>query len=206
MRDLVCARITLFNARRGGEPARLLLEELAAAFTDAWICKRNLELLSPVKKKIADKLKITYQSGKSQNHLVPINIPEDTIKALKMLADPKRRTDVGINELNQYVFASYQDSLNHICGSLIISLLCDKAGVKNKTTVTATGQRHRVSTLFASYDMSEKEQQLLYSDMGHSKDMNEQVYQAPQALMEIAKIGKNLQKVDQGKKYLSYQD
>ena len=123
-----------------------------------------------------------------------------------MLAHPKRRMDVGINELNQYVLASSQASLNHICGSLIISLLCDKAGVKNKTTLTATGQRHRVSTLFASYDMPEKERQLFYSHMGHSKDMNEQVYQAPQALMEISKIGKNLQKIDQGNKYLSYQD
>ena len=197
LRDLVCARLTLFNAR-------LLLEELAEAFTEAWICKRNLELLSPVEKKIANKFNITYQSGKGQNHLVPIIIPEDTIKALKILADTKRRTDVGINSLNQYMFASSQDSLSHICGSLIISLLCDKAGVTNKITLTATGQRHRVSTLFASYDMPEKERQLFYSHIGHSKHMNEQVYQAPQALMEIAKIGKNLQKIDEGKKYLSY--
>ena len=66
-RDLVCARLTLFNVRRGVEPARLLLEEFDEVFTDEWIDQRNLELLSPVEKKIAEKLKITYQSGNGQS-------------------------------------------------------------------------------------------------------------------------------------------
>lgn len=30
LRDIACARLTLFNARRGGEPARLSIAELAA--------------------------------------------------------------------------------------------------------------------------------------------------------------------------------
>ena len=40
--------------------------------------------------------------------------------------------------------------------------------------------------------------------MGHSKEMNEQVYQAPQALMEITRLGRKLQNIDEGKKFLPF--
>ena len=76
------------------------------------------------------KFKIAYQSGKGTNHLVPILIPEDTLAAVMILIDPVRRTEVGINSLNKYVFANTQGSNNHICGSQVMSLLCDKANVK----------------------------------------------------------------------------
>lgn len=36
LRDLVVSRLTLFNARRGGEPSRLLLEEWNDALNDVW--------------------------------------------------------------------------------------------------------------------------------------------------------------------------
>ena len=43
MRDLVVARLTLFNARRGGEPSRLLLSEWNEAKNENWINKTMLK-------------------------------------------------------------------------------------------------------------------------------------------------------------------
>ena len=198
LRDACCVRLTLFNGRRGGEPARLLLEELHDALNDEWINKQSLELLEPVERKYVTKFKITYQSGKGTNHLVPILIPEDTLAAIMFLIDPVRRTEVGINSSNKYVFANSQGSNNHICGSQVMSLLCDKANVKDKSTLTATAQRHRVSTMFAAFDLPENERNLFYTHMGHSKEMNEQVYQAPQALKEVTILGRKLTSIDNG--------
>lgn len=42
LRDAVSARSTLFNARRGGEPARLLSSEWKDAKTGVWIDQRRV--------------------------------------------------------------------------------------------------------------------------------------------------------------------
>ena len=40
--------------------------------------------------------------------------------------------------------------------------------------------------------------------MGHSESINQQVYQAPLALVEVTKIGKHLLEIDQGEYYYCY--
>ena len=129
---------------------------------------------------------------------MPVIIPSDLVPGLKILSDPIIRKDVGINKDNIFVFPSTQLSEKRIEGNVAISNVCDKAKVVNKTTMTATSQRHNVSTIFATLDMPEKERELFLSHMGHSKKMNEDIYQAPAALMRIAKIGKRLQSIDEG--------
>merc|ERR1712102_89270 len=37
MRNLIVSRLTMFNARRGGEPARLTLQEWEEAANDSWV-------------------------------------------------------------------------------------------------------------------------------------------------------------------------
>ena len=65
LRNLVCARLTLFNARRGGEPPRLFLAEWEDADSSAWISQHHLSALEDeIDRKLAKNTKITYQSGK----------------------------------------------------------------------------------------------------------------------------------------------
>ena len=64
LRNLICARLTLFNARRGGEPPRLFLSELRDANDSTWITPEQLDSLDDMDKKLAKNTKITYQSGK----------------------------------------------------------------------------------------------------------------------------------------------
>ena len=42
LRNMICTRLTLFNARRGGEPARMLLFEWTDAEKGAWIDPQRL--------------------------------------------------------------------------------------------------------------------------------------------------------------------
>ena len=54
-------------------------------------------------------------------------------------------------------------------------------------------------------DLPEEERELFYKHMGHSKTINETVYQAPPALMEVLKIGRNLVAIDEGMRYQCYE-
>ena len=75
-RNCTCTRLTLFNARRGGEPARLLLSDWKGADEGAWVDNQRIESFCSDLED--NKMKITYQTGKRNKHLVPILFPVDT--------------------------------------------------------------------------------------------------------------------------------
>lgn len=80
LRDITANRITLFNGRRGGEPARLLLSEWEEAKNDTWLNSQYQAKIDDVKRKIFKDTKVTFQGGKGNNHLVPVIIPKDSYK------------------------------------------------------------------------------------------------------------------------------
>ena len=197
LRDCTCARLTLFNARRGGEPARLLLNEWQEAEDNEWIdSERAGKIEDPIEKFLINSLKITYQMGKGNFKLVPVIFTNDTHKAMRKLVDPNIRDDVGILRMNKYVFPTTQGSDTHASGWHLIKSICDKIHLQNSSIITATKQRHRVSTIFASYDLTEGDRMAFYEHMGHGKDINENIYQAPPAIKELTKVGKHLSRID----------
>ena len=64
LRNLIRERLTLFKARRGGEPPRLFLLELRDKNDSTWTTLEQLESLDDIDKKPAKNTKITYHSGK----------------------------------------------------------------------------------------------------------------------------------------------
>ena len=115
-----------------------------------------------------------------------------------MLSDNGKRKAANVKDENVYIFACTHGSNNHCSGWHTLSNICDKVNVSNKSLLTATKNRHRVSTIFASLDMPSKDRQLFYDHMGHSAGINEAIYQAPPAVMEVIKVGKNLKSIDEG--------
>ena len=65
-------RLTLLNSRRGEEPARVTIEEWEDGKEDNWIDKQRLKELYELDKAIIKSLKVTYLTGKGNNHLVPL--------------------------------------------------------------------------------------------------------------------------------------
>ena len=59
--------------------------------------------------------------------------------------------------------------------------------------------------MYAMLDLPEEERELFYKHMGHSKTINETVYQDPPALMEVLKVGRNLVAIDEGMRYQCYE-
>ena len=73
-----------------------------------------MEYLHDVDKTLIKSLKVTYITGKGNNHLVPVLMPEDTIPAFQCLANREVRRQAGVSETNNYLFSSTRDSQDHI--------------------------------------------------------------------------------------------
>lgn len=200
LRDLTVTRLTLFNARRGGEPCRLKINEWQEAKEGVWIDKQKADAVDdPLHREMLDSYKVTYQTGKGNNHLVPILFPKDTVEAMNRLCDVEAREMAGIPNDNMYVFACTQNSSSHVSGWLALDTVCKEAGIQNKARINATKNRHRVSTMYAAFDLPEAKRALFFKHMGHSAQINENIYQAPLAIQEITHVGSVLHHIDAGK-------
>ena len=194
LRALLVCRLTLFNARRGGEPAKLTLKEWQDAEAAAWIDPQCIERVKdPMEKSLIGRFKLAYQPGKGKK-LVPLLIPLDCCDAIKKLID--LRTHINVNPLNPYVFPMTMNSLDHASGWHCVHEVCEAADVQSPNRLTATKMRHRASTLYAMLEVPERERQAFYNHMGHSEEVNRNVYQAPMSLTEICKVGGYLDHID----------
>ncbi|XP_071854927.1 uncharacterized protein [Apostichopus japonicus] len=108
----------------------------------------------------------------------------------------KTRSMAGIAKQNPYLFASTQNSDYHVSGWHAVHRVCDKLEFTRGNLLTATKNRHRLSTMYASMEVPEAGRRFFYSHMGHSKEMNQDIYQAPLALMEVIKVGRSLNEID----------
>lgn len=189
-RDLLVARLTLFNARRGGEPCRLLMNDWNDAKNNVWLAPEHRNALE---RKEHD-FKIIYEGGKGTNHLVPVLVPKDCVQPLSLMSKSSIRKMAGVNELNSYLFPSTKHSLSHVSGWHAVNNVCKAAALTKN--ITANSMRHRVSTLYANLDVSEDQRKDFYRHMGHSLHTNENVYQCPPALREIVNVGAHLANFD----------
>ena len=116
LRDLVLSRLTLFNARHGGEPARLM-SEWQEAVDEQWLDSAAISNSTDLEQRLIREFKITYQTGNGNNHLVPILFPLDTCQGMiKNLTDQTVRSFVGIHQNNVYSFPNSKHSLDHVSG------------------------------------------------------------------------------------------
>lgn len=203
LRDSICSRLTLFNARRGGEPPRLTLQHYRDGKSGRWIQNKKIQNMDPMDKQLFKTMDITYQPGKG-NHLVSDFIPDDCKKGLDLLTDPDIRLRSGVAPKNRYIFANTQGSDTHVQGWDAIHRMCEGAQVKNPGLLTATMQRHRISTIYSAMDVPESERDFFYKHMGHTKAVNVGTYQYPLPIMAVTKVGKHLQAIDKGIKLLNY--
>ena len=198
LRDLVICRLTLFNARRGGEPSRLKIEDWIDADEGAWLDKLQMKNLDPIDQALSSKLKVSYQSGKGVKHLVPVLFPGDTHAAMRLLADPEARKCATVAESNKFMFPSTGHSENHMSGWHALNNVCEGLELENRQNMTATKNRHFVSSKFSIMDVSEQDRQYIYKHLGHSEETNKHIYQAPLAIKALTVVGKRLMHMDDG--------
>ncbi len=186
LRSLLVARLTLFNARRGEEGSRLLLEEWEDARQNKWVPNNTVkDVKDDVEQYLVGKFRLAYMAGKG-GKLVPVLIPIDCVRGIELLVE--KRDDFGISKENPFVFAT-KSSIGHCSGWHAVSTVCEAAGVPQ---INATKNRHRASTAYACLDMCEKDRRIFFSHLGHSEAINRDNYQCPPGLNEIEVMGRFL--------------
>ena len=76
--------------------------------------------------------------------------------------------------------------------------ICRNLNLKKRKVIIASNNRPRISTIFASLHVPEKDCALFYAHMGHSEEINRNIYQAPPAIQEIIEVGRHLLDIDEG--------
>ena len=195
LRDALVTRLTLFNARRGGEPSRMTINELQDALDDKWVDKTIIDKITDdLDKHLINKLKIAYIHSSKSNKVVPVIIPKDCIRGLKKLIDTEERKAAGVRSGNNFVFAHTQASESHVVGWQCVNKICVKSGVQQK--LNATKMRHYIATEYALLDVDPQDREIFYTHMGHSQGTNEKIYQCPPAVKELVHVGKFFLQID----------
>ena len=197
VRNLLVGRITLFNARRGGEPSRLTLKEWEQADKGVWLTGNNApDTTNEKTMQLLKSLKIAYQGGKGLK-LVPCLIPQECHRLLRHIASAEVRSDSGVHPQNIFLFPSTKNSKDPVNGWYCIEEICKAANLPN--ALNATEIRHRASTLFSTKDASEPEREAFFEHMGHSETVNKNIYQTPKAVREVYQIGSFFYSIDDKK-------
>jgi hypothetical protein len=202
LRTLLVCRLTLFNARRGGEPAKLRLTNWVDAEKGSWVDPRAIASLEEGDRLLTGAYLITWIMGKGKS-LVPILFPKDIVMGIRKLVS--LRTAIEINPANKFLFPATRGSTNPVMGNQCIAAVCQAAGIqepdqvtaaKEPNKITATKMRHRASTIYAGLDVPERDRKAFYVHMGHSAEINANVYQMPSSIQEMVIVGKHLQNMD----------
>ena len=193
LRSLVVTRLTLYNGRRGEEGARLQLKELQDALDGVWLPpEHEVEVVQDeAEKYLKGQYLLAYLSSKGKKKFVPLLIPKDLCQPIQILVD--HRTHHGIDGDNTFVFATRGDA-NHCYGWAATNEVSTKAGY----TITATANRHRLSTIYASLEMSAHDRKTYLDHMGHQEGINQNVYQCPLGFKVLRVMGPTLDSIDQG--------
>ncbi|XP_053389498.1 uncharacterized protein LOC123565665 [Mercenaria mercenaria] len=189
LRSLIVSRLTLFNARRGEEPSRMLLEEWNDAMSGRWLPKDQVEEVPDrALKYLVGTYKLAYLHGKGKKY-VPVLIPKDMVGPINMLV--RHREEFGISDENPFLFAT-KSSNAHCSGWHAVKFVSDEAGVK----INATKNRHRASTIYSSLDMSPSDQKIFLQHLGHEEKINKDNYQCPPGIREVTVMGQFLKSID----------
>ncbi|XP_066926579.1 uncharacterized protein [Clytia hemisphaerica] len=197
--NITLARVMSFNARRGGEVARMKLTHWKGVLDNRWKRRKDFQDLDDVEKKIAERLSICYVEGKkkrksSVGNLVPILFTPDAVEAIKALE--KRRAFAGITEKNSYLFPRGEmyvrgwDALQGIAKKI--------EGLNKPKLLTPSRTRKYLSTLLQLLDMNDAELTWITNHMGHTKDIHLNWYRKEDATLELTKVAKVLYAVDRG--------
>ena len=195
VRSALVSRLTLFNARRGEEGSRLLVKQLEDSFAGVWMPKSQLEEVDDeIEKYLIGKFHLAYLTGKGRKY-VPILIPNDVVEPLKQLV--AARSSHGVPEMNPFVFGT-KFSNSHCSGWHAVNDICQAAGISK--SLNATRMRHKVSTLYASLDMSAGDRDIFLRHMGHEEGINRDNYQCPAGMREVKVMGKLLTEMNSNSK------
>ena len=175
----------------------MTVKQWEAAESDKWIDSHRLQELSDVDKETITNFKIHFPQTKGVKYAGLI-FPKDTHSVMAKICDPQVRMAANIQVDNIYAFPTRGKTL-HVQGNYAIRQVAMGANVVNSNSIASSTNRHFVSSRYSALDVSEQAMEVFFQHMGHTKFTNIRNYRNPAGIDTILLVGKNLEKIEQGK-------
>ncbi|XP_063067616.1 uncharacterized protein LOC134459242 [Engraulis encrasicolus] len=191
--EALLAKIILFNRRREGEAAKMLLE----TYTNRNQAPVNADILScltKLEKHLISKLTRFEMRGK-RGRKVPVLLTERMVSSLELLI--QTRTNVGVPAENPYVFARLE-AMTHIRGSDCLRKFAAECGAKHPEYLTSTRLRKHVATMCQVMNLKENEMDQVAKFLGHDIRVHREYYRLSENTLQLAKISKLLMGMEKG--------
>lgn len=190
---LSCAAVIVFNKRRGGEAAKLLVDTYKnrkprVANEDV------MSFLSPLERELAKVMGCVEVIGKRKRR-VPILLTPHLIQALDVLA--QFRLTVGVPEANPYLFAR-AGAKGCVKGWDALKHACTKAKLERPDLVTGTKLRKYLATVSQILSLDDNQMEWLANHLGHDLSVHRQFYRLPDEVIQVAKVSQLLLASEQG--------
>ena len=157
----------------------LALSDWSDARHDLWIDQARVKKMAPVEQEMFANLKVMYQTGKGNDHLVPVLVPTDVAPALCLLAQPDNRKAVDVLKDSPFLFPVVHAGSDHCSGYHSVRRVVNLAGIEDGSTLMAAKIRHYSSTHYAALDVPQNQRSYFYLHMGHSQQINERYLPNP---------------------------
>lgn len=186
--ESILSQIILFNRRRQGEAAKMLLETYEMKNTEA-LNDDVMQCLSKLERDLSNEFTRIVIRGK-RGRKVPVLLTGDMKKALDFLIE-HRTQENGILYTNKYVFAKAKSDC-HIRGSDCLRKCANLCNAKHPETLTSTQLRKHIATLCQIMNLK------VAKFMGHDIRVHREYYRLTENTIQLAKMSKLLMAIECG--------
>ena len=150
--------------RRGAEPTKVTMDDYGDASSNRFIDEEDTMCLDEEEKFLVNHLKITWIVGKGNNSVVPVMFPSDIMQACNMLVAKENGSLANVNVKNEYLFPSTKQSEGPVSAwhALRRVVEVNEERLTKPNSLNATGNRHRISSLFAKLEVPESMRDRFY--------------------------------------------
>jgi hypothetical protein len=190
------ANLILFNRRRSGEAARMLISEYKEAMAHTTPNDDILQCLSPMEKALVERFRRVAIVGK-RDRSVPVLLTKTACEEIDHLI--AARKEAGVSDANEFVFARpYFSSEDHLAGHECLSKAAKESGAEQPENITSTRLRKHLATVSQVLNLTEHELEQVCGHMGHNIAVHREFYRLPDDTYQLAKVSRLLISLEQG--------
>ncbi|XP_028969448.2 uncharacterized protein LOC114828792 [Esox lucius] len=194
LNETLLAQIALFNRKRTGEVAKMLLE----TYTNRKKAPASADIfnsLSRLEQELGDdKLTRVEIEGKN-GRTMPVLITGRMISSLDILI--ANRDKVGVSKENPYVFARSLDAASYVRGSDCLRKFAYECDANNPESLIHTTVRKEVAIHCQILNLNESELDQVAKLLGHDTQVHKEYYRLAENAAHLAEISKLLLAMDQ---------
>ncbi|XP_020314650.2 uncharacterized protein LOC109869147 [Oncorhynchus kisutch] len=194
LNETLLAEIALFNRKRTGEVAKMLLE----TYTNRKKAPASADIfnnLSRLEQELGDdkltRLEIEGKNGRK----MPVLLTERMISSLEILI--ANRDKVGVSKDNPYVFARSLDAASYIRGFDCLRKCAHECDAKNPESLIHATVRKEVAIHCQLLNLNESELDQVAKLLGHDTQVHKEYYRLFENAAHLAEISKLLLAMDQ---------